>query len=264
MKLVISFAMIAMFGSGVFLGYEYVVLNTPATQVVNICPTTPIDLMKKAPTIDQEHLLAVAYSIAQSDGIEPRLLQGIMLQETLAGALPSYKVAGQEAGLKTNQRYYGVMQVKLDAAKDVLKRYSSLWSEYGFHTHMDEEIIAKLIENDTFNIAIASKYLLILRDRHGYKTTRAMAVAYNKGPGGAAGVNMASDPYAVGVVRHMRLLPSEVGVYHVVPGDSLNAIATRLGASVDALFEANPAAFIEGNRDLLMAGVDLKIPESKS
>lgn len=157
-------------------------------------------------TEKQAKLLSLAYSIAKEDGHkEPQLLQGIILQESHAGEIRSYKVAGQEMGLKTNARYYGVAQIKLSAARDVLNKYPNMEKEYGFHTDTDEEVIAKLIDDDKFNIAVASKYLLIMRS-YGYNTLKEIAVAYNRGPGGAKNVDANQHHYSKGVMAHIQSL----------------------------------------------------------
>ena len=97
----------------------------------------------------QSQLLDLAYEVAKEDGHkQPQILQGILLQETQAGAMNSYKVAGHELGLKTNERYYGILQIKLAAAKDVLAAYPELIKRFKFHTKTDEEIIANLMLND--------------------------------------------------------------------------------------------------------------------
>lgn len=154
----------------------------------------------------QTELLSMAYQIAKEDGHRyPQVLQGIILQETHAGELRKYKVAGQEFGLKTNERYYGVGQIKLSAAKDVLKRYPKLKEEFDFHTAMDEEIIAKLIEDDRFNLSVASKYLLILR-AYGYDTIKQLALAYNQGPGGARNHDSNTHHYSTGVMKYIQKL----------------------------------------------------------
>jgi hypothetical protein len=55
-----------------------------------------------------------------------------------------------------------------------------------------------------------------------------------------------------------------VASYHVEPGDTLTRIATGLKTDVGAVFQANPHAFVNGDPNLLMAGVDLKIPEHQT
>jgi hypothetical protein len=134
-------------------------------------------------TTGQGQLLNKAYEIAKADGHRnPELLQAILLQETLAGGLKSYRVAnpGPDA-------YFGVGQIKLSAAKDVLSKWPNLFSRFSLHTKTDDEIKANLILNDGFNMAVASKYLLILEKQYGYQG-RELVNAYNRGPGGVKGV----------------------------------------------------------------------------
>lgn len=154
----------------------------------------------------QAHRLEMAYEIAKEDGHkQPQLLQGILLQETKAGNMASYKVAGQEFGLKTNERYYGLFQLKLDAAKDAMKAYPKLRKEFNFQTNTDEEIIAKLIENERFNTSIASKYLLVLK-KAGYDTMAQLALAFNQGAAGAKSHDASTFAYSQGVMRHIQKL----------------------------------------------------------
>ena len=160
----------------------------------------PEDLSTK-----QNMLLNTAYAIAKEDGHKnPELLQGIILQETHAGGLKSYKVAGQEFGLKTGERYYGVGQIKVSAALHVLGKYPEMWSDFNFQTKTNDEVMAKLIENDKFNLAIASKYLKILKDDHGYKDDASAAGAYNQGPAGAKTRVAEAQRYANSVMNYMR------------------------------------------------------------
>ena len=156
-------------------------------------------------TEKQHHLLDFAYSIAKKVGLKsPEIAQGIIFQESKAGGMDSYKVAGQEFGLKTNERYYGVGQIKLPATKAVLQKFPYLWDKYDFHTRTDEEIIANLIMNDLFNVEVATLYLKILSSDFGYEGDR-LTAAYNKGPGGVRSV---SDPsslnYVVQVHNHIK------------------------------------------------------------
>ena len=155
----------------------------------------------------QHRILNAAYSIAKAIGLKkPELAQGILIQESKAGGLDSYKVAGQEFGLKTNERYYGVGQVKLAAAKAVMTRSPQLWDKYDFHTRTDEELIANLIMNDMFNVEISTRYLKILSDDYGYEGDKLVA-AYNKGPGGVREVsNPSSLNYVVKVKNHIKNL----------------------------------------------------------
>jgi len=139
----------------------------------------------------QGRLLAEAYEIAKADGHRhPELVQAILLQETMAGGMKAYRVAN--AGPNA---YFGVMQIKLGAAKDVLGVWPDLYKKFGLHTRADDEIKANLILNDQFNMTVGSKYLLVLQKRYGY-SGHALMVAYNKGPGGAQGIDAADNEYA--------------------------------------------------------------------
>lgn len=141
-------------------------------------------LLPQSLTTDQMRVLNYAYKTSKADGHKnPELLQAILLQETRAGDMKSYKVAGQEFGLKSNERYYGLGQIKLSAARDVLKEFPEIAVKHELQTSTDEEIIANLIMNDEFNIEVASKYLTIL-SRYS-KDSSFIIAAYNKGAGGA-------------------------------------------------------------------------------
>lgn len=148
----------------------------------------------------QHRLLNMAYEMGKAHGFkDPEIVQAVLLQETLAGGVGSYKVAnpGPEA-------YFGPMQIKLAAAKDVLSRWPALFGSYGFHTRSDDEIKANLILNERFNMEIATKYLLILKQQYGFKG-RELMNAYNRGPGGVKEVG--SDfHYAVGAEKKLASL----------------------------------------------------------
>lgn len=130
-------------------------------------------------------LMQTAYAVGYADGHkDPTLLQAILLQESAAGTMKHHRVVHPNK----NQSYFGAMQIKLGAAKDVLKKWPEMFDQYAFDTRTDDEIKARLIVDDAFNIAIASKYLVILRDRYGY-TGHMLLNAYNRGPGGAKKVD---------------------------------------------------------------------------
>ena len=135
-------------------------------------------------SLSQHQILNTAYRIAKADGHRnPELVQSVLLQETHAGGLNKYKVAGNRG-----DEYYGLAQIKLGAAKDVLKEHPELWNKYDFHTRTDDELKANLILNQKFNIEIASKYLKLLQDRYGF-SGRELLNAYNRGPGGVKAVD---------------------------------------------------------------------------
>jgi hypothetical protein len=85
----------------------------------------------------------------------------------------------------------------------VLNRYPELRKEFNFHTKEDEEIVAKLIEDDRFNLSVASKYLLVLKS-FGYDTIKQLALAYNQGPGGAKNHNSDTHHYSKGVINYIQ------------------------------------------------------------
>ncbi len=201
-------SIVAVFALGASLSASVLVVSRQSTSVSYI-PASDNTIgggmtvnLPPQPTSRQARMLSLAYEIAKKDGHQhPQLLQGIILQESKAGGMARYRVAGQEFGLGPNQRYYGVGQIKLAAARDVLVRYPEMWEEFDFHTSTDEEVIAKLIENDAFNISVASKYLLILRG-YGFTTPQELAIAYNRGPSGAKNAGPSTD-YSRAVMNHI-------------------------------------------------------------
>lgn len=126
----------------------------------------------------QSTLLGLAHKFARAEGLSPALVQSVLLQETNAGGMRSYKVAnaGPEA-------YFGPMQIKLGATKDVLKQNPYLFNKYDFHTKSDDEIKANLILNEPFNLEVGTKYLRLLQRQHGFSGRKLMN-AYNRGAGG--------------------------------------------------------------------------------
>lgn len=145
----------------------------------------------------QNRLLTEAYKIAKVDGHKnPEIVQAVLLQETQAGSMKTFRVAnpGPEA-------YFGVMQIKLKAAKDVLNQVPSLYAKYGLQTRTDDEIKANLILNDKFNVEVGSKYLLMLQRQYGF-TGRTLLNAYNRGPGGVQAVD-SSYHYAIGAEQKL-------------------------------------------------------------
>ena len=140
----------------------------------------------------QSRLLNMALTIAKEEGLKhPEIIQSILLQETEAGGMKVYKVAnpGPDA-------YFGPMQLKLGATRDVLNQHPVLWTKYDFHTRTDDEVKANLILNEEFNIRVAVKYVKLLQAQYGF-TGRELLNAYNRGPGGVKAVDDTFH-YAVG------------------------------------------------------------------
>lgn len=146
----------------------------------------------------QRQLLTLAYDVAKENKLKhPEIVQAILLQETQAGGMHSYRVAnpGPDA-------YFGPMQVKLTAARDVLAANPTMYAAYGFHTKTDDEVKANLILNDRFNLDVATKYLVILMQRYGLNG-RDLMNAYNRGPGGVKLVNADEFHYALGAEQKL-------------------------------------------------------------
>lgn len=146
-------------------------------------------------TREQFDLLSLAYKIGYEDGGEAhaRLLQAVLMQESIAGQLGRLGHLSAPIG----KRSYGVMQVKVAAARDVLDSKP----EFG-HFRTDEQLIARLITDDEFNLRIASAYLKYLRERTG--SDHEALVAYNVGPNAAKRVpDPAQYRYVLGIERYL-------------------------------------------------------------
>lgn len=135
-------------------------------------------------TAEQMDLLQLAYEIGFEDGGHEHAeqLQAILMQETIAGLLGRMGHMTAPVG----KRSYGVMQVKVTAARDVLKQFGELGD-----FRADEELIARLLSDDEFNIRVASKFMLQLKAR--VKTDERALLAYNLGLGGASRVETAAE-----------------------------------------------------------------------
>jgi hypothetical protein len=139
-------------------------------------------------TPKQYELLNMAREVAVEIQMKsPELLQAVLLQETLAGGAAKYNVANPGPNA-----YFGPMQIKLAAARDVLSRWPSMFEAYDFHTRTDDEIKANLILNERFNIEVAGRYLILLGQQYGLKGA-ALMTAYNKGPSGGSDGSYARD-----------------------------------------------------------------------
>lgn len=146
----------------------------------------------------QYQILNKAYAQAKADGHKnPELVQGVLLQESKAGAMASYKVAGNKG-----DEYYGLGQLKVGATRDVMAKWPELWAKYKFQTRTDDELKANLILNQAFNIEMTSKYLRLLQITYGF-TGRELVNAYNRGPGGVKAINNADFHYAIGVEQKL-------------------------------------------------------------
>jgi soluble lytic murein transglycosylase-like protein len=123
------------------------------------------------------------------------------MQESRACNIKHYRVAGLTN--RVGDRYFGALQIKLATAKDVLKHYPELLSY--LDTSTDEEIQAKLILDDEWNIRVGSKYLLML----GINEKPDIAItAYNQGMFGARSKNSDTFHYTTSVKKYYKELTS--------------------------------------------------------
>lgn len=198
-KIVAALGVVLALVSGVVYKFDDLIPKPVATVVLAEKPghivggqaavLVPADL-----TTSQHLVLNKAYEIAKADGHKnPELVQGILLQESHAGGLKSYKVAGNKG-----DEYYGLGQLKLSAARDVMASWPALWEKYKFQTKTDDELKANLILNPVFNIELTSKYLRLLQTRYGL-SGRELVNAYNRGPTGVKLIDSSEFHYARGV-----------------------------------------------------------------
>lgn len=174
---------------------------TSTVTIVTLPEALPAEPPKKVLpsflTKKQIELLEQAYLIGKSDNHKhPELLQGILMQETKAGTA-EYKSAKNNC--------FGIFQIKIGAAQEVLKTFPELVLQYGVSPTNSTKLRQRLIHDDEFNTSVASKYLLIMK-RYGYVTIKGMALAYNQGAGGAKSKNPDTFHYTVGVMKHIRSL----------------------------------------------------------
>jgi len=143
-------------------------------------------------SVSQCVVLTYAWHIAVADGIEPAVLQGILLQESKE----KFRVAGP-----SKSPYFGVGQIKLPTALAMLQKWPELYDKFDFDTKHPLEVQAKLMLDDEFNIAVASKYLRYLKSTFKFSGDK-LIDAYNMGPGGP--LNGMSSGYSTVVRNQVR------------------------------------------------------------
>lgn len=155
-------------------------------------------------TQNQVELLSFAREVAIEDGHQkPKYFLGILMQESKLGGIKDHRVSGLEN--RPGNRYFGIAQLKLKAALAVMRRWPEMW---GFlDTKTEEELQARLILDDKFNIRVASKYALLM----GINERPNLAIAaYNQGLGG---VQKISDPKAFPYTVKVRYYADRVEKY---------------------------------------------------
>lgn len=204
MKLVHTFylALSLLISAGSWKLLEPILAKNNGTVVIsamssdNILGGKPASIKLPDITKKQFELLNFAYDVAKSDGFrEPKYLQGIIMQESKAGSMTAFRVAGLTNAV--GNRYFGIGQIKLAAAKAVMAQFPEMWKH--LDTKTDEELQARLIVDDRFNVRVASKYALLM----GINENPARAItAYNVGPGGVQTVDPSQHDYTTKVKVH--------------------------------------------------------------
>lgn len=148
--------------------------------------------LSMANSIDHE-AIEFAKEIAIEHDHPENLVAAIIMVESKAGKHPNYEIVRN--GKST---YYGMAQLTIGAAKDVLKQWPYLLEKYDVQKS-DKAIKHALAYNFKFNIEVASKYLLMIRNRFGF-TGSTLINSYNQGPGSKSISN--SNFYYAKKVRH--------------------------------------------------------------
>ena len=125
---------------------------------------------------------------------------GIIKVESNAGKAPTFRVVKQD-----KSRFYGIGQLTMGAARAVMSIHPGLWSV--FNTHTDEELQARILLDDRFNIQVVSKYLLMMGVN---KNPLRSVVAYQIGPGQVKTIEPTTHPYALKVKAQGALAMKEV------------------------------------------------------
>lgn len=163
----------------------------------NLYQSTPSHSSKQ-----QSYYLNKAHDVASDVGtVPPEIVQGILIQESKGGQVPS--LVGSRSG-GVGHRSYGVMQIKVEAARSVLIRYPDLLHRYFHNVPLknltDEEIIVVLMTNHEANIRIGC-YHLITYFKIVKQWDKAI-VAYNIGIGNALKMGDASNHHYLHSVKN--------------------------------------------------------------
>ncbi|MFA5583003.1 MAG: lytic transglycosylase domain-containing protein [Bacteriovoracaceae bacterium] len=156
----------------------------------------------------QRELLTIAYEEGKAIGF-PETIQSILWQETRAkkNVYGSYGVIGDDKGKDgltkpLGKKSYGAMQVRLDSAKEVLRRYPNLGK-----FKSDEELLVALLTNDRFNIRVGTYYFKMqLEDSRIKKSWDKAVLSYNVGAGNVSKHGLSFDPnrYLLGICNHIK------------------------------------------------------------
>lgn len=139
--------------------------------------TTEIDL-----SVEQQRVLLLAFKEGKRFGFE-RTMQSLAFAETIAGR---YNIGDTDQ--KVGERAYGVAQIKLSTARQVLAKHRRFRKhpKYGLLKY-DEQLITALMSDEEFNIRVAAYhlhdlYLKFKKDGETNKRALDLAIkAYNCG-----------------------------------------------------------------------------------
>lgn len=143
----------------------------------------------------------LAAKIGQQHGVGD-IMKRILKQESNNGKADL--VGGTH--LPVGKRYYGVMQMKVVAVREVMRKRPEFTKKYftGSKNIPDEFVIAKLITDNEFSIEAATLYYTYMKKLAKRDTYLAVA-AYNQGPSVIFnGVNAAGHSYAQSVLKHSK------------------------------------------------------------
>ena len=128
-----------------------------------------------APGMSQDEIYRIAYEEGLKVG-HPETMVAIAFLETRGGAYKStpHGVVG-DGFARFGQRSYGVMQIRLQTAREVLRRNPQLGT---FPT--DEHLLVALLTDSVFNIRVAALYFQ-MQIKH-FRHWRTALVAYGAGP----------------------------------------------------------------------------------
>lgn len=135
-------------------------------------------------------LAEYAYQTAISDGHHnPKYVVGVLNVESKLGEHDNFRVVKH-----LSSTFYGAGQLTIGAAKAVMQRFPKMWES--LDTKTEEELKAKLILDDKFNVQVTSKYLLMMGVNQNLD--RGIA-AYNVGIGAVKTINPSAHAYTLKV-----------------------------------------------------------------
>ena len=143
--------------------------------------------------------MSLVFNVGKQIG-DPETLEAILLQETNGGR--STLIGNKDSPV--GKRSYGLMQVQVCAAREVLERNPSLFNEYfpkrTYSSIADEEVIALLLTNREANVRIAAYHFKYYKALAGGDWDKTVA-GYN---GGVVLMQKIKHPAEYGYVKDIR------------------------------------------------------------